>query len=194
MSFLSFRFHYIQFLELKPHATVRLSTHCDNDSLLKQEEKFHTREIDSSSWFRSPDHDVIMTLSDLRTRVPVKFTSQHVKAHQDDHCEYGDLSRPAQLNVLADIQATAMLDLLRDTNPSIEFYTLPACRVYLRDATGYVTSHEKRTLQNDFTEYEMRAYVQKRNNWNNCTFDSISWTAYQDTHGQRANIRDQTQS
>ena len=33
-------------------------------------------------------------------------------------------------------------------------------------------------LTNDFTEYELRAYLQKRNNWTDHTFDSISWTAY----------------
>jgi hypothetical protein len=44
--------------------------------------------------------------------------------------------------------------------------------------TGYITSHEKRKLTNKFPEHELRASTQKRNNWTDHIYDSISWTAY----------------
>jgi hypothetical protein len=51
-------------------------------------------------------------------------------------------------------------------------------RVCLRDGPGYITSREKRKLTNKFPEYEIRAYIQQRNDWADHIFDSISWTAY----------------
>jgi Holliday junction resolvase RusA-like endonuclease len=55
---------------------------------------------------------------------------------------------------------------------------ITACRVYLRDGTGHITSYEKHTLANEFPEYEIRAYLQQRNGWTAHTLDSINWTAY----------------
>jgi hypothetical protein len=40
-------------------------------------------------------------------------------------------------------------------------HLLPACRVYIHDATGYLTSHETHTLRIGFAEYELRAYIKK---------------------------------
>jgi hypothetical protein len=53
-----------------------------------------------------------------------------------------------------------------------------ACRSYLCDSTGYLTSSEIYTLRTEFTEYELRAYLQRRNNWSDKVYDSISWPAY----------------
>jgi hypothetical protein len=36
-----------------------------------------------------------------------------------------------------------------------ELYPLPACRAYLRDRNGYITSREIRTLRNELPEYEL---------------------------------------
>jgi hypothetical protein len=49
---------------------------------------------------------------------------------------------------------------------------------YLCDSTGYLTSSEIYTLRTEFTEYELRAYLQRRNNWSDEVYDSISWPAY----------------
>jgi hypothetical protein len=87
-----------------------------------------------------------MTLSEIRTNLPFKLASQHVRSHQDDESDFDDLTRPEQLNVLADHRATAALKELCAAGQPTEFYPLPACRAYLRDATGYITSREIRTL------------------------------------------------
>jgi hypothetical protein len=62
MSLLLFLTHYIRFYNIKPAVDLRVTSYCDNSSLLKAEEEFHTRDVDSSSWCLKPDHDVIMTL------------------------------------------------------------------------------------------------------------------------------------
>jgi hypothetical protein len=55
------------------------------------------------------------------------------------------------------------------------FYLPPACRGYLCDGTGgYITSREIRTLRIALLEYELRVYLQERNDWSNETYYSIS--------------------
>jgi hypothetical protein len=91
--------------------------------------------------------------------------------------EYDDLTRPEQLNVQADHRATEALDELRADDTITEFYPIPTCGSYLATAP-YLTSHEIRTLRTEFTEYELRAYLQRRNDWSDKVYDSISWPAY----------------
>jgi hypothetical protein len=62
---------------------------------LNRDEEFHTRDIDSSSLYTKPDHDILMTLSALRTKLLPAFP-RRVRGHQGDKCDF------AQLNVLAD--------------------------------------------------------------------------------------------
>jgi hypothetical protein len=73
--------------------------------------------------------------------------------------------------------SAALLDLHASGQPT-ELHLLPACRGYLRTAAGYITSREKRTLRKEIPEYELRAYLQKRNNWADQVYDSISCSTY----------------
>jgi hypothetical protein len=125
---------------------------------IKNEDKFHTWDSDSSSWYTNPDHDVIMTLSALRTKLPFQLASIHVRAHHDGHCEFNLLPRPAQLNVLADELASEVLADLRAADQPTEFYPLTACRVYLRDGTGHITSCEKRQRTNSISTKSERTF------------------------------------
>jgi hypothetical protein len=119
-----------------------------------------------------------MTLSALRTKPPFRLASLHVRAHQDGHCEFNLLPRLVQLNGLADELASEVLADLRAADQPTEFYPLIACRVYLRDGTGHITSCENPALTNEFPEYGIRAYLQQRNGWTAHILDSINWTAY----------------
>jgi hypothetical protein len=85
-----------------------------------------------------------MTLNALRTKLPLRLGSLHVRAHQDENCEFELLPRPEQLDILADQLATEVLKDLRAADKPTELYPLPACRVYLCDGTGHITSREKR--------------------------------------------------
>jgi hypothetical protein len=49
MSVLLFLTHYIRYYNIKPADGLRVMSYCDNSSLLKAKEEFHTRDIDSSS-------------------------------------------------------------------------------------------------------------------------------------------------
>jgi hypothetical protein len=127
MALLMFLKHYIRYYDIKLANDLRVTSYCDNSSLLKAEEAFHTRDVDSSSWYLKPDHDVIMTLNEDREGLPFRLISQHVKGHQDEKRDFDDLIRPEQLNVLADHRATAALDELRAARKTTEFHPLPYC-------------------------------------------------------------------
>jgi hypothetical protein len=88
--------HYIRYYGIKTSDNLRVTSYCDSESLSRI---FHTRDVDSSSWYLKSDHDVIMKLSSVREGLPFELISRHVKSHQDDKYEYDDLTRPEQLNV-----------------------------------------------------------------------------------------------
>jgi hypothetical protein len=104
-------------------------------------------------------------------RLSLQILSLHVRGHQDDKRDYDDLTRPEQLNILANHRATVKLQDPREAGQHTEFYPLPA---YLRNAIGYITSREQRTLRSEFPEYELQAYLQKRNDWSDSMPPSIS--------------------
>jgi hypothetical protein len=113
MSLLLFLKHYIRYYNIQPAYDSRVTSSCDNVSLLGAQEEYHTRDVDSLTWYLKPDHDVIMTLSDVKEKLPIKLVSLHVRSHQDEKHDYADLTRPEQLNVLANHRATAALNELR---------------------------------------------------------------------------------
>jgi hypothetical protein len=128
-----------------------------------------TRDIDSSSWYTNPDHNFIMTLSALRTKLPIRLASLQVRANQDENCECELLPRPEQLNVLSDGLATEVLEDLRAANKHTEtVIRLP------RLSSGWHRVHYKPGKK----PLEFRACIQKRNNWTSHIYDAIHWTAY----------------
>jgi hypothetical protein len=85
------------YLENQPSDDLRITSYWDTFSLLKNDETFHTRDIVSSSWNAKPDHDVIMTLSALQTNSLLRLASLHVRAHQDENCDFEVLPRSDRL-------------------------------------------------------------------------------------------------
>jgi hypothetical protein len=52
-------------------------------SLLNREDECYTRVIDLLSLYAVPDYDIIMTLSAIRTKLPLRLASLHVRDHED---------------------------------------------------------------------------------------------------------------
>jgi hypothetical protein len=148
--------HYIRYFDIQPPDKLCVTTYCDNSSLLTTEEEFHTRDVDSSSGYLKPDHDVIVTLRELRTNLPLRLASLHVRGYQDEECNFEDLPRPEQLNVLDDrIVTTALKDLCAFHKPT-EFIRCPTAEsifVMLLDITPVTKAHD----QDVFPEFEFRA-------------------------------------
>jgi hypothetical protein len=53
LSLLSFLAHYLLYLEIQTSDDLCITTYCDSHSLLKNEGKNLTQDIDSSSWYRT---------------------------------------------------------------------------------------------------------------------------------------------
>jgi hypothetical protein len=88
ISLLLFVTHYLRYLGLHPPDALGITSYCDNSSLLNREEAFHTRDIDSPSFYAKPDHDINMTLSELRANLPLRLASLHVRGCQDETCGF----------------------------------------------------------------------------------------------------------
>jgi hypothetical protein len=58
-----------------------------------------------SKWNLRPDADITNRASEILKKFPAALI--HVKSHQDNDTDFDKLSFPAQLNVMADAQATA---------------------------------------------------------------------------------------
>jgi hypothetical protein len=111
--------HYTcYYYDIQPVDDLRVTSYCDSSSLFKAEEEFRDRDVDSSSWYLKLDHD-IRTLSEVRDKLPFKLVSLHarIQSPRRQTCVY--LTRPEQLDVLADHRAIAVLnDLLAAGQPT----------------------------------------------------------------------------
>jgi hypothetical protein len=106
---------------------------------------------------------------------------ESVKRQKDDARDYADLTRPKQLNALADHRATVGLDRRRAVGKTTAFYPVPTCReAIFVTATAGISSVGKyaRTLRTALLEYEVRVYLQRRNDWSSKTNNSICWSVY----------------
>jgi hypothetical protein len=164
--------HYIRYYGIKTSDNLRVTSYCDSESLLKNEESFHTRDVDSSSWYLKSDHDVIMKLSSVQG-LPFELISRHVKSHQDDKYEYDDLTRPEQLNVQADHRASDALDELLAAGeiPSSTRYLL--AEATCATVPGILpVAKSTRSEPNSLSTSSER--LQRRNNWSDEVYDSTS--------------------
>jgi hypothetical protein len=86
-----------------PRTSIRRSLHhmlLRDLQSTKNEEAFRTRDVDSSSWYTNPDHDIIMSLGALRTKFPIRLALLHVRAHQDENREIENNSMSLSTNSL----------------------------------------------------------------------------------------------
>jgi hypothetical protein len=127
------------------HLKAYAKPYCDNHSLLIPHSSGY--QLIKLVPYMIPDHDVTMTLSALRAKLTFRLASLNVPAHQDGHCDFNLLPRPAQLNVRADALASEALEELRAAGQPTEFYPSPEYRAYLRDGIGHITSCEKKDAQ-----------------------------------------------
>jgi hypothetical protein len=86
-------------------------------------------------------------------------------AIHDETCDIDLLTRPAQLNVLADhFETNDALPYLRTAAESTEFYQLSLAESILEMATGVSIDR--------IPDYELGACIQNRNNWTDQIFDT----------------------
>ncbi|WP_317203152.1 hypothetical protein [Janthinobacterium sp.] len=141
LSWICFLKHYVAFLDIQVRCEV--SSFCDNMGVIQQT-PFSTSNTAREAIL--PDYDILKEIKtqqeNLRKLIPRLHQGNHVKGHQDKHKNFVELPRPAQLNILADNQATSELAIHAGPMPSLEF---PSCSAYLLNA-GQLRSSQEVTL------------------------------------------------
>ena len=119
----------------------------------------------------------------LATIIPNLEDTQHVKGHQDSKKKFDDLSRPAQLNTLADRLATRQLDHLLQENATQDMLPLSSNPVYLYNNTAarLVTSKEPNAAKWAWSTQRMFKYWSKRLSLPMKDIQSIDWEGLKHT-------------
>jgi hypothetical protein len=117
-------------------------------SPLKAEEDFHTRDVDSSSWYLKPDHDVIMT-SAKYGRVAFQLISRHVKSTKS--ATMTTSTRPEQLNVEADQRVSTKFYPVPPARPSARRHRISPVAKYARSEPNFLSTSFEGTFKNATT-------------------------------------------
>jgi hypothetical protein len=135
------------------------------------------------------ERELLVSCNGEPSRNPFVSSVATKGCYQDETCDFDLLSRPEQLNIVVDNVATDALMDVCTADKTAEFFPSPACRVYLRDGSGYITSQETRTLTNKFLGYEIQAYIQQGNNWTVHIYDPTSRTTYRSAISLLTDVR-----
>jgi hypothetical protein len=71
-----------------------------------------------------------------------------------------------------------LTNFVQPGKPQSSTHYLPAEATFVTPLGISPASREIRTLRTELPEYELQAYLQKRNDWSDDVYDSISWRAY----------------
>ena len=114
----------------------------------------------------APDWDLIeLIYQSILELVTPAF--DHVKGHQDSHCDYEDLPLVAQLNVDADELATTAKYIEYDAPVP------PLVRVHLYIGGKLITTKYKQYIRNAASLPDFHRYQRKLYHWNLPTFSDI---------------------
>jgi hypothetical protein len=165
LSLLSVLTHYMLYLEIQTSEDLCITSYCDNHSLLKKEETFHTRDIDSSSWYTNPDHDV----SVLRTKLIFRrhrYTFALIETDTANSTFFHDLHNSMFLPTNS---------LSKYSRTSKQRTNLPSSTHYPHAASTYVMAQGTSQAAKKVTHERIPCV---RNAWTAHILDSINWTAY----------------
>jgi hypothetical protein len=166
----------VKYLSLHIPADKPLSIFTDNLGLVNRIRKHRTGPL-PISLMQAPDVDLELQIrEELHHLSNVGFTSSvnHVLGHQDADRPFHRLSRPAQLNMIADELAT---DAYIPT-PSTEYYAMPAVKAHLSIAGIPITSKIALQLRVAARSPDLLEYMQIKFNWATTTSDNIWWPVH----------------
>jgi hypothetical protein len=120
--------------------------------------------------------DILSVILDHLPQLPIVPVVTHVKGHQDREAPVATLSIPAQLNCEADSLATAALVAIESPIPQSPVFPSAVCQLDVADAS--VSRKVQASLRFSAAAPEMTAYLQARNDWDEATYESVSWPAF----------------
>lgn len=124
----------------------------------------------------APEWDLLIEIYHTVCDTWTDTTIQHVKGHQDQDAEKGDLPLLAQLNIEAD--QLAGQHQRQHPEPSPRARLLPHTGAHLHLPSGTVTSRYDQTLRQTYTSSMSISYLQSRFSWAPDVFAMIDWEAH----------------
>lgn len=120
--------------------------------------------------------DLIRAIRKLKSILPVQLTIEHVKGHQDDNKNFGELDRMSQLNVEADTEAKRYLrHTIRHNrlDPADSSMEKEGWRCYIYGQK--VTTNPTELLRRGYWGRSTLLYYEKHDLLNRQGFDLVDW-------------------
>lgn len=143
--------------------------------------------------------DLIYSIRQAIKHSPLQWQFKHVKGHQDDHIAWENLDRWAQLNVMADASAKALLtrclnsQVDRTPFQQLEIpYQSCSIRWSNQDTEAHIISSKLvKTLQHNISITPIRQYWEKKKKFHSQGRQYIDWEVRSKSHSLLPNNRNQ---
>jgi hypothetical protein len=120
-------------------------------------------------WNLRADEDITKTVKQLMRDLPVKLI--HIKSHQDDDQDWEKLSFQAQLNVMADAEATRQRNAMDEPESRVTRLLTAQLQIGSID----ITRDSQQWLLHSAGRIPLQEYYYQRRGWSSKTFNAISW-------------------
>ena len=162
--------HHWQQLDLP---SLEFHFYADNMELIQRQQDHKTYIDPYPNATLKAEFDLVEQIYLTIQKYQLKAIFRHVKGHQDDKCEYKDLSLESQLNVDADALAAAAYS--KSPQSTYRTMLLPSCPASLSIRDISITNDYNTQLVRAFTEPAYIGYLQDRFHWSNHTTELIAW-------------------
>jgi hypothetical protein len=142
--------------------------HLDSKSLLQRLNSYHTK-MPVPRWNLRPDKDIARTAHMLMSKLPIQL--YHVRSHQDEKSPSATINFEAQLNILADQEATRQRNKM--SGPAEDVRNIAIAQ--LRIAGIVITRDSQRLILQSAGKIPIQQYYQERHGWTTDTFNNICW-------------------
>lgn len=130
---------------------------------------------------RYPNNADLLSTMSSAYHVLKHFYLTHVHSHQDDETAFDDLPFPVQLNVLCDTMTTTQMQR-QGAHEEERTLSIPLCprnlEVEVRSDGQVISSHYVARLREIISSNAHRVFLQKKFNWSDQVWESISWEAF----------------
>jgi hypothetical protein len=140
----------------------------DNKSMIQRLQGYESHDH-VSRWNLRPDEDIAKLASKLLQHVPIQI--KHIKSHQDTKTKQDELSYEAQLNIMADKEATRQRTKM--DKPDSDVKNIGIAQLQIENMA--VTRDSYRWLMQAAGRIPIEQYYQERHGWSRETFKAIGW-------------------
>lgn len=153
---------------------ITFHIYCDGLSAIQSIQNFN-----KSNFCTKQNFDILNSIKVLSSKIPFKYQLHHVKGHQDQGTAYAQLSKHAQLNVIADDNAKQQLNeiQLHGNQYQSSSIALSPIDIFIKDNSGHSTqicTNLIESLRSSLTTDASRKYwIDKKNL--HLSYNQIDW-------------------